>query len=242
MTAPTTQADDLQKLRDMVKDIDFCMLTTIDEDGDLRSRPMSVNGDIDPDGDLWFFTAASSHKVWEVQESPMVNVSFADPKDQRYVSISGTAELVRDRGKIEEAIETVRGAIYRISDQPMLWNTLATILSEDGRVEDGLVFYAEALRLDPTLAAAYSVRARHLAERGDFERAVAEIRRGLELDPNSWEVNREAARQLMQLRRVAEAARHYTLAASLDENVHIRIRQPRLRIAHCRRLRVAVAR
>ena len=32
----------------------------------------------------------------------MVNVSFADPKDQRYVSISGTAELVRDRGKIEE--------------------------------------------------------------------------------------------------------------------------------------------
>src|SRR5687767_8167199 len=102
MTAPTTQADDLQKLRDMVKDIDFCMLTTIDEDGDLRSRPMSVNGDIDPDGDLWFFTAASSHKVWEVQESPMVNVSFADPKDQRYVSISGTAELVRDRGKIEE--------------------------------------------------------------------------------------------------------------------------------------------
>ena len=102
MTAPTTQADDLQKLRDMVKEIDFCMLTTIDEEGDLRSRPMSVNGDIDPDGDLWFFTAASSHKVSEVQESPMVNVSFADPKDQRYVSISGTAELIRDRGKIEE--------------------------------------------------------------------------------------------------------------------------------------------
>jgi len=66
MAATTTQAADLQQLRDMVKDIDFCMLTTIDEDGDLRSRPMSVNGDIDPDGDLWFFTAASSHKVSEI--------------------------------------------------------------------------------------------------------------------------------------------------------------------------------
>ena len=102
MTATQTKADDLQKLREMVKDIDFCMLTTINEGGDLHSRPMSVNGDIDPDGDLWFFTSASSHKVLEVKNSPRVNVSFADPKNQRYISISGTAELVRDRGKIEE--------------------------------------------------------------------------------------------------------------------------------------------
>lgn len=102
MPATTTQTDDLHKLREMVKDIDFCMLTTIDESGDLHSRPMSVNGEIDPDGDLWFFTAASSHKVVEVQQSPKVNVSFADPKNQRYISISGGAELVRDRRKIEE--------------------------------------------------------------------------------------------------------------------------------------------
>jgi general stress protein 26 len=48
-------SDDLQKLREMVKDIDFCMLTTVDEEGNLHSRPMSVNGEIDTDGDLWFF-------------------------------------------------------------------------------------------------------------------------------------------------------------------------------------------
>ena len=102
MAATQTKANDLQELRELVKDIDFCMLTTIDESGDLHSRPMSVNGDIDPDGDLWFFTAASSHKVQEVKHSPRVNVSFADPKNQHYVSISGTAELVRDPRKIEE--------------------------------------------------------------------------------------------------------------------------------------------
>jgi len=102
MTATQTRADDLQKLRDMVKDIDFCMLTTVDENGDLHSRPMSSNGDIDPDGDLWFFTGASSHKVMEVAKLPKVNISFADPQNQRYISISGVAELVRDRKKIEE--------------------------------------------------------------------------------------------------------------------------------------------
>jgi len=85
-----------------VKDIDFCMLTTIDEQGDMHSRPMSANGEIDANGDLWFFTGASSHKVSEVSKSPKVNVSFADPKNQHYVSISGAATLVRDQNKIDE--------------------------------------------------------------------------------------------------------------------------------------------
>ena len=97
-----TSKDDFQKLREMIKDIDFCMLTTVDETQDLHSRPMSVNGEIDPNGDMWFFTKASSHKVAEVRSTPKVNVSFADPDSQRYVSVSGTAELVRDQRKIEE--------------------------------------------------------------------------------------------------------------------------------------------
>lgn len=97
-----TRTDDLEKLRDMIKDIDFCMLTTIDEQGEPHSRPMSSNGDIDPNGDLWFFTNASSHKVSEVERSPKVNVSFADPDNQRYVSATGVAQLVRDREKIAE--------------------------------------------------------------------------------------------------------------------------------------------
>jgi len=102
MTATQTDKDDLEKLRELVKDIDFCMLTTIDEQGDMHSRPMSANGEIDANGDLWFFTGASSHKVSEVSKSPNVNVSFADPKNQHYVSISGAATLVRDRKKIDE--------------------------------------------------------------------------------------------------------------------------------------------
>jgi general stress protein 26 len=103
MTAPKqTRENDLQKLRELVKDIDFCMLTTVNENGDLHSRPMSSNGDIDEDGDIWFFTNASSHKVSEIAKLPRVNVSFSDPDNQRYISVSGTAQLVRDREKIEE--------------------------------------------------------------------------------------------------------------------------------------------
>ena len=103
MSTPTqTRENDLEKLRHLIKEIDFCMLTTVDENWDLHSRPMSSNGDIDTDGDVWFFTNASSHKVSEITKLPKVNVSFADPDNQRYVSVSGTAQLVRDRAKIDE--------------------------------------------------------------------------------------------------------------------------------------------
>lgn len=102
MATPQRSVDDLQKLRELVKDIDFCMLTTVDDTGDLHSRPMSSNGDIDQNGDIWFFTSASSHKVSEIEKLPKINVSFADPDNQHYISISGNAQLVRDRNKIEE--------------------------------------------------------------------------------------------------------------------------------------------
>jgi general stress protein 26 len=92
----------LAKLRELIKEIDFGMLTTVDDEGNLRSRPMSTNGDVEFDGDLWFFTYGSSHKVGEIQRDRHVNVSFADPKRHSYISMSGTAELVRNRQKIQE--------------------------------------------------------------------------------------------------------------------------------------------
>lgn len=102
MSAVQKHQNDLEKLRTMVKAIDFCMLTTVDENGDPHSRPMSSNGDIDSNGDIWFFTGVSSHKVSEISKLPKVNLSFADPDNQNYVSITGTAQLVRDRKKIDE--------------------------------------------------------------------------------------------------------------------------------------------
>ncbi len=96
-----SRIEGIKKLGEMIEDIDFAMLTTIDEDGTLRSRPMSTQ-QVEFDGDLWFFTRASAPKVDEVEHDHRVNLSYSKPEDQRYVSISGTARLVRDRTKIEE--------------------------------------------------------------------------------------------------------------------------------------------
>lgn len=93
---------DFEKLKEMIKDIDFCMLSTIDENGYLHSRPMSLNSEVDEEANLWFFTSSNSLKANEIERSPQVNASFSNPEESQYVSLSGTAELVTDRAKIKE--------------------------------------------------------------------------------------------------------------------------------------------
>ena len=102
MGKAAAREDRLAKLREIVKAVDICMLTTVGERGELHSRPMSNNREVEFDGDLWFFTYGSSHKVGEVNRVSKVNASFADVDGQLYASLSGDAELVRDRAKIEE--------------------------------------------------------------------------------------------------------------------------------------------
>ncbi len=98
---PTDHAAAIKKLGALIKDIKFAMLTTVDDDGSLRSRPMAVQNP-EFDGTLWFFTRGSAPKVDEVEHEHHVNVSFSHPVDQSYVSISGTARLVRDEAKKKE--------------------------------------------------------------------------------------------------------------------------------------------
>jgi general stress protein 26 len=91
----------IQKLGELIRDIEVAMLTTVDRDGSLRGRPMATQT-TDFDGELWFFTQASSPKVGEVQREEQVNVAYAEPDKQHYVSLSGRARIVRDRKKAEE--------------------------------------------------------------------------------------------------------------------------------------------
>jgi general stress protein 26 len=99
-TNEQTRAESINKIKELVEGIDFCMLTSIDE-GNLRSRPMSTQ-QAEFDGDLWFFTSDDTHKVDEINKDNRVNVAYAKPDDNVYVSISGRAEVSHDRAKIEE--------------------------------------------------------------------------------------------------------------------------------------------
>ncbi len=92
-----------KKLHSLIKDIKFTMMTTAMPDGSLRSRPMATHPDDDKfNGTLWFFTDDHSAKVHELLADTHVNLSYADPAKNDYVSVTGRATLVKDKAKAKE--------------------------------------------------------------------------------------------------------------------------------------------
>jgi len=95
-----SREESIKKVNDLIKEVEIAMLTTIDG-GTLRSRPMQTQ-EAEFDGELWFFTNSDTHKTDEIETDNRVNVSYASPAANTYVSVSGAASIVKDKEKIEE--------------------------------------------------------------------------------------------------------------------------------------------
>jgi general stress protein 26 len=95
------QVTDIKKLAGMMKGIKFAMLTTVEDDGSLHSRPMTTQ-EADFDGDLWFFTQVHTPKVWEADHHRQVSVTFSDTTKSTFIAASGSASVVRDQAKMKE--------------------------------------------------------------------------------------------------------------------------------------------
>jgi general stress protein 26 len=89
----------ISKVTDIINDSHIGMFTTINEKGALVSRPLVVQ-EVKDDGDMWFFTGEGTSQVAHIGADPRVNVSFGQRTE--WVSVAGTAEVVRDRAKIRE--------------------------------------------------------------------------------------------------------------------------------------------
>lgn len=96
-----TRHEGAAKLYELIEDVKIAMMTTVEPDGTLHSRPM-YNHQADEAGDLWFFTRARTPKIGELQRDSEVNLAYADPSAQTYVSVSGRADIIRDKAKVKE--------------------------------------------------------------------------------------------------------------------------------------------
>lgn len=88
-------------LSDKIGSMRFAMFTTRDRNGHLVSQPMTKQ-QVDDEGGLWFYTRTTT-ELWDnIAHEPEVNVSFADPDNSTWVSVSGTAERVVERARIHD--------------------------------------------------------------------------------------------------------------------------------------------
>jgi len=102
MKVAKQKTEKLARLAALVRLMKIGMLTTIEPDGSLRSRPLETV-EVDREGRLWFFTQAHSPKSARAEAGDhQVNLSYADPRDEDFASISGTARVVRDAERMRE--------------------------------------------------------------------------------------------------------------------------------------------
>jgi general stress protein 26 len=99
-----TDTGDQKKLVDLMADMPIAMLTTFGGDGP-RSVPMARQ-EVEPSAEMYFIAARDTAHVRAIQTNPAVALTFSSR--DAWVAVTGTAQIVDDRAKLEE-----------------LWNTFA---------------------------------------------------------------------------------------------------------------------
>ncbi|HSI40959.1 MAG TPA: pyridoxamine 5'-phosphate oxidase family protein [Xanthobacteraceae bacterium] len=97
----------LSEIAEAMRDIDFAMLFTRSSDGKLAGRPMSNNGDVEFDGDSYFFTNEHTHTVRDIEHDASVALSYQGKaglfgSPPLFIAVEGTAELIRDKAAFTE--------------------------------------------------------------------------------------------------------------------------------------------
>ena len=99
-----TESPAHETLWKLIKDIRFGMLTHRTSTGMLHAHPLTTqNRQLDEQAELYFFISQSGELYERLLTDGEVNVSYADPDEDSYVSVSGQARFVEDRA-LKEAL------------------------------------------------------------------------------------------------------------------------------------------
>ena len=158
------------------------------------------------------------------------------PQEKRAIEARGTSNAEAYRFYLMARQQWIGGtfgdvkrdeAIARICQQAVqldpnyaeAWGLMAIAQAElrfwHGKEANALPAAERALSIRPDLPEALCVKARYIEEQGDQEEANSLIDAALRGNPDSWEVNREAARMVFRQGRIAESIPYFEKAAAL---------------------------
>jgi len=117
---------------------------------------------------------------------------FLEMKPGNVDGVINLSGVLRDIGRFDDAVELLRSALFVHEQDPSLWNALGTVLLEKGQPDQSIVFYEEALRLNPEFSRGWHNMAYAAGLIGDRKRAILAGRKAL-INPASAE-DRETMR------------------------------------------------
>lgn len=132
-TKDLSGADAITKIKE-IAERQVGMLCTFTADHAMDTRPMSTQG-VDPDGTIYFFGSKDSLEARQLVADPAIQLIYANPSKNEYLSLDGTASLSHDRAKIDELWSGIAKAWFpKGKDDPDL--VLITITVNGGRYWD----------------------------------------------------------------------------------------------------------
>ena len=91
----------LSDVSSKMRNLDICMMATHASGGVITNRPMSNNGDVEYDGNSYFYSYEESEVIKDLKEDGTINLSFQGD-DKLYISITGKGELIKDKNVLKE--------------------------------------------------------------------------------------------------------------------------------------------
>jgi general stress protein 26 len=101
---------------ELAKRIGICMFITWDGERQ-RARPLVATVEKQSNA-IWFLSDAESHKDEQAERFPIVTLAFADNSGNKYVSITGKAEVLDDRALVRKLWSPYAKAWWKDADDP----------------------------------------------------------------------------------------------------------------------------
>jgi tetratricopeptide (TPR) repeat protein len=166
----------------------------------------------------------------EIAEKLLLKYLAHDPGHVE--ATNNLACVQRDQKRYGDAVETLRALLGVEPESPVLWNTLGTVLSDQGDMGTALTFFEEALRLDPAFAKARYNRANARQPLGDAAGALEDVEAALPGAESPYEramMHMARAMLLMTLGRIPEGFEAYEvrLDSNLPEAMNVAVPAPR---------------
>lgn len=104
--------EQLDKIQDVIKDVKFAMMSTVNSKGDVHAWPMTTSETSIGAKEIWFIGDKTSDVVKDILDNPKIGLSYASEDEKNYVSVSANAELSSDQAKLDELWSPVYNAFF----------------------------------------------------------------------------------------------------------------------------------
>ncbi len=104
--------EQLDKIQDVIKDVKFAMMSTVNSKGDVHAWPMTTSETSLGAKEIWFIGDKTSDVVKDIQDNSKIGLSYASEDEKNYVSVSANAELSSDQAKLDELWSPVYNAFF----------------------------------------------------------------------------------------------------------------------------------